>query len=187
MPAFWLGQIYLAKQQNGLEEVGYYFAVLNIQAIGLFLPRLLNSVSLPFCCELVGKKDSVRYEQLIWKSLLVNTGIALLFAFPMVVFPKGVLLLFGSDFQQGWKVLMVGGLGVLMYIISDIANQILISQSKNWKRLCIAVARIVIFAAFAYYLLTNGMGALGLHLSVVLSLIPYFSVFWFDRIRSFNS
>jgi O-antigen/teichoic acid export membrane protein len=140
--AYWIVQMILAKQPDGISQLSIYYAVLNYQLAISFFPSQLTQVFFPILNEL---NSTRRYWYVVPKMLLINFSISLLIVCPFLVFSKYFMSLYGAEFINGWLTLCMAGLAVVASTISGIFYQIILSLGLNWTQFFINFFCMAIF------------------------------------------
>src|SRR5207244_8102038 len=132
MPAAWLANAFLARQAAGFSELGIYNAATSLRSLILFLPLLLNQVSMSLLNHERGRREDGSYRRLFY----INLGItaALLFAGGAVVagLAPWLLLAFGKAFKAGYSVTIVVLIGTAFDGRIQAPYQLIQSHERIW-------------------------------------------------------
>lgn len=162
MPALWLANTFLVRQPAGFSQMALFSAAGSLRALVLFLPLILNKVSMSLLNNQKGLDDDRLYRKVFWSNLIGTAG--LVFAGTIVVAFLGPWLLsaYGKDFGEAYPVLIVILLAGAFEGITQASYQIIQSREKLWLSLwTIALPRDGAIVVLAYFL-TPHYGAIGL-------------------------
>lgn len=169
LPAVWLGNALLARQSGGYDALAVFAAANNFRIMVVFLPSIVNSVSLSLLNNHRGLGDERRFRRIFW----FNVGAAGLIAAAASVAVSfgGPLLLkaFGREFVGGYTVLLVLMAATVPESLANAMVQLVHSRERSWVAL-----RWVTIPAFGTlvagaWLLSPIAGALGLAWAYVLA------------------
>jgi O-antigen/teichoic acid export membrane protein len=162
MPAAWLANACLARQAAGFSELGLYSAAMSLRSLVLFLPLLLNQVTMSFLNHERGRQRPGSYRRIFYYNLGITGG--LLFASVAVVSLIGpwVLALFGRSFTAGYAVTIVVLIGTAFEGIMQAPYQLIQTHERMWLSVAFVtlprdVSRVVLAS-----MLAPAMGAMGL-------------------------
>jgi len=162
MPALWLANAFLVRQEGGFSQMGLYSAAVTLRALVLFLPGLFNNVGMSLLNNEKGLGNETGYRKIFWFNLAATSGIAAAGAAIVSVTGPWLLKGFGKEFAAGSGVLLILMLSTLPEIVAVASAQIVQSREKLWLSLfLIAIPRDLSMVALAYYL-TPLYGAAGL-------------------------
>jgi O-antigen/teichoic acid export membrane protein len=181
---FWVCQMMLRAMPNGDAELGIFFAGLSIGAILMFAPMKLRDVMLPMLSELYGTNSYKKFRKTATVHFLVNTFIIGILVFPVAIFSKQIMTLFGNDFANGYGTLLLLCLWVGIYVIGNNVDQIFLSQGRAW--ICLIYCILGSFVSFfvCYFLVTKDYGSIGLVLAMIaghLARMIFWIVYFFMR------
>lgn len=162
LPALWLASAFLVQQPDGYSEMGSYSAANNLRALVLFLPMLLNSVGMSLLNNQRGIGNEGKYRSVFWFNIRVTTASALISALVVALCGSWLLRLFGKDFVDGYRVLLVLMLSTVPEALAVAAYQPLQSLGKMWLSFfAVALPRDLVLVVGAYGLIP-AYGATGL-------------------------
>jgi O-antigen/teichoic acid export membrane protein len=165
MPALWMANAFLVRQQGGYSQMGLYGSASNLKSLVIFLPFLLNNVSMSLLNSQRGAGDEGRYRKVFWTNMAFTAGVALAGAILVAASGKLLLRMYGKDFTEGYPVLVVLMGASIFECITLASYQIVQAQERMWLSFfAIALPRDAMIAALAY-LLTPHQGAMGLAIS----------------------
>jgi O-antigen/teichoic acid export membrane protein len=162
LPMIWLGNSFLVRQPGGYAEMAVYAAASNLRMLVLFLPQVLNTVSLTVLNNVKGHCDPKKYQMLYRNNVLTILVLTLMVAGLASFIAPPALKVFGKDFMAGTMVLQVLLCSTVFEGLSIALYQHLQAQEKLWSTLFwITAPREGLFFVLAM-ILTPTKGALGL-------------------------
>lgn len=163
-PVLWMAMTLLAQIENGFAQLGLYNAAYQWHGPLIFLPMILMSVTIPPLVQEweAGNKDRFRriYLSITAFALLVT----LLAAVPIALLSPWIMSLYGSEFREGWMVLVLLVLAAALHAVAKIASGALYGMNKAWWVLFVNISWAVVLLVSAF-LLIEGYGAVGLGVS----------------------
>lgn len=162
MPAIWLGNTFLVRQQDGMEQMAIYNAALTFRMAVMFLPQVINNVGMPILNDYKGHADAVMYRRAFRVTLLMNAGIIVFVSLILSGVGPMVLHLFGKNYGAAFPVLKILLLSALIEGVSVTVYQIIQSHARIWQSfMFVALPYCALFTGLAYWL-TPTLGAEGL-------------------------
>ena len=163
LPAIWLGNTFLVRQQSGYDAMAVFAAANNFRIMVIFLPSIVNSVSLSLLNNQRGLGDARRFRRIFWFNLGAAGAIAASAAVALSFFGPALLRIFGRDFVSGgYPVLLVLMAATVPETLANAILQLVHSREQSWSALrgvtIPAFGTLVVIAWF----LTPSVGALGL-------------------------
>jgi O-antigen/teichoic acid export membrane protein len=168
MPMIWLANSFLVRQPGGYGEMALYASSSSVKMVVLFIPQVVNTVSLSVLNSMKGEGDDRRYRRLYFISILAIFMATAAAASGFGLFGAGVLGLFGKEFRAGGPILRILMIAAVFEGLSIALYQHLQVQGKIWLSLyAINIPREALFVILAF-LLVPARGAVGLSLSYTL-------------------
>lgn len=178
MPMIWLANSFLVRQPGGYQEMALYAAASNLRMLVLFLPNVLNSVSLSILNNEKAKGDTSHYHRLFRSNVVQVFLVALSLALLIAIFGKSILQMFGKDFRTGSSILYLLLASTVFESLSFALFQYVQSQAKIWYSVfSIVIPRETLLVVTAYFLVQpyGGYGLATAFLSsTILGLIAHF-------------
>jgi O-antigen/teichoic acid export membrane protein len=160
--AAWTGSAVLARQPGGFDQLGLYTAASTMRSLILFLPLLLNRVSMSLLNHELGRGHAGRYRKLFLANLGMSTGLIVVGVAGVAVAGPWVMAAFGKSFATGYPVLLVLLLATAFEGVAQAPYQIIQSHARMWQSLwLVAVPRDVSIVLLAFALVPR-YGAIGL-------------------------
>jgi O-antigen/teichoic acid export membrane protein len=165
MPIIWMANSLLVRQPGGYSEMAIYASASYIRLLVLFMPQVINNVSLSILNNIKGSGDNQRYGHAYKYNILLVFGVTVVAALFFGVFGASVLSLFGRDFRAGKAVLQVLMISTVFEGLSVALYQHIQAQGKIWLSFfLISFPRESAFIMLAFLLIPSH-GAFGLSLA----------------------
>ena len=162
MPAVWLSNAFLAGQEGGYALLALFTAANSFRIIVLFLPNIVNSVSMSLLNHQKGLNDERRYRRVFWVNLAATLGTVLAGAAFVAVTGRWLLLWFGPAFTAGYTALLLLMAVTIPESASTALFQIIQSRERIWWSVgAVAIPCYGTLVAVAWWL-TPSYGAVGL-------------------------
>jgi len=129
--AQWLAQAILARSA-GYAQVGLFGAANTLRILVVFVPNILNNVSVSLLSHEKGRGDRRRYRKLFWTNLALTAGVALAAALGVLLFGPRLLGIFGKDFAEGRPVLNLLAVAGVCEALAVALHQVIVSREKIW-------------------------------------------------------
>lgn len=161
VPVLWAVQALLARSPRGFDDVAMYAAGLNLLAMVLFLPTVLNGVAMVW----INRERAQQGDHAYWRSLRANLrATALLAGSALLVTALGgrwLLGLYGQDFRVGYGALVLLLAAAVPEALTVALNQSLQTRERMWQALvAINIPRDTVILLGAW-LLVPRLGAVG--------------------------
>jgi O-antigen/teichoic acid export membrane protein len=162
MPALWVSNAFLARQDGGFALLALFSASNSFRIIVLFLPNIVNNVSMSLLNHQWGLRDDRSYRRVFWANLAVMLTIVCLGAATVAILGRWLLLWFGPEFSKGYTVLIILMAVTIFESAATALYQVIQSRGRIWW----SVAAVTIpgygtLTVLAWYL-TPAYGAIGL-------------------------
>jgi len=168
MPMIWLANSLLVRQPGGYGEMALYASSSSFRIFVLFIPQVINTVSLSILNNTKGGGDLRRYKSVYASNVAVIFVTTLLGASVIGFFGDAILGVFGRDFSVGKTVLRILMCSTVFEGIAIALYQHLQAQEKMWSSLLmINIPRETAFIVLAFILVPRH-GAIGLSLAYAL-------------------
>lgn len=164
-PMIWLTNSFLVQQPSGYAETGLFSAANNLRILVLFLPNVINNVSLSILNNEKSKKDRKHFNQVFITNVILIFCISLIGVLVFGFFGRSILRIFGKDFEAGHSILLYLVCSSLFESVCISLYQYIQSHSKMWLSFfSINVPRELFFVITAYFLVKS-FGGEGLAMS----------------------
>jgi O-antigen/teichoic acid export membrane protein len=169
LPAIWSGNALLARQPGGYDAMAVFAAANSFRIMVIFLPSIVNSVSLSLLNNQRGLGNERRFRRIFWFNVLVAGAIAAAAAVAISFAGPVLLKAFGREFVGGSAVLLVLMAATVPESLANAMLQLVHTRERSWLAL-----RWVTLPGFgtlvlAAWLLAPRAGALGLAAAYVVA------------------
>jgi O-antigen/teichoic acid export membrane protein len=168
LPILWLANALLVRQPGGYGEIALYASSSSVRLLVLFIPQVINTVSVSILNNIKGSGDKRRYERVYKANVLTIFIATLTFGLFFGIYGDAILGIFGRDFSAGKTVLQLLMISTVFEGSSIALYQHLQVQEKIWTSLfLISIPRETLFIVIAF-LLVPSLGAVGLSIAYTL-------------------
>lgn len=169
IPMIWLANSFLVRQPGGYGEMALYASSSSVRILVLFIPQIINNVSLSIMNNIKGSGDEERYKR-VFKSNVFIVFLAILIGGLVIgLFGDTILGIFGREFRGGKKVLQVLMISTVFEGVAIALYQHLQAQGKIWLSFfLINIPRETVFVILSFILVPI-QGAVGLSMAYGLS------------------
>jgi len=169
LPAIWVGNALLARQPGGYEAVAVFTAANSFRIMVIFLPSIVNSVSLSLLNNQRGVGNERRFRRVFWFNVGTAAIVAACAAATISLVGPFLLKLFGREFAGGYSVLLVLMAATVPESVANAMIQLVHSRERSWLALRWVTIPGFGMLVVAAWLLTAIAGALGLAWSYVIA------------------
>jgi O-antigen/teichoic acid export membrane protein len=185
LPVVWLSGLWVARQPGGYDQLALLSVAHNFRAMVLFLPLVVNAVSMSVLNSERGAGAEARYRRTFWANLGLTAGAVSAGALSVGALGPWLLAAFGEPFREGFPVLLVLMLAAVPEALGSAVYQATQSEGRLWLSFwAIVLPRDLAVLSLAY-LLAPGWGALGVATAHAIAwtaaLIGYVAVAWHVR------
>jgi len=168
MPMIWLANSFLVRQPGGYGEMALYAATVNLKAMVLFTPAVINSVMTSILNHIKGGNSRQWYGHLYKFNLLFTFLVALAVALILGIFGEFFLGMFGGNFTAARTILLVILVSSVFETTAGAVHQYIQNHGRMWLSfICINLPVILIFVTAAFFMVPK-LGALGLGIANVI-------------------
>jgi O-antigen/teichoic acid export membrane protein len=155
-PVNWVCSALLVNQPDGYAEMGIFNAANQWQIAMLFIPSMLSQVTLPLLSSLNAESDGQQYRKVLILNIIVNAGIALVIAVPIVLFAHMIMSAYGAGFDQGTSVLSVLALATVLMAVNNVVGQAIASKGRMWIGFIFNILWAIALLSVTWMLIFNG-------------------------------
>jgi O-antigen/teichoic acid export membrane protein len=170
--AAWGSNALIARQSNGLAELGLFSVANTFRQLVLFAPGVLTKVATPLLAHLTTDAGSRRYRS----SFSLNVRITALLAFgaaaALAVLAPLLLRIYGKSYDSAYRIIVILVFTGALEAMSSAYFQALIGHGKIWWQLTFATVWSV-FLVLGTLLLGPHLGAMGLSIAYLTGAIFY--------------
>ncbi len=169
MPIVWLNNTMLVRLPDGYSQMGIYSATNSLKSMIIFLPQLINNVGTSLMNSQKGRGNYNEYKKVFQINLAMTAGIVLTCTLFVAIFGSWILRIFGKDFVEGNKVLLVLSLAVIPEALGIAFYQIIQVKTKMWLSFSTVTLPRDFTNLIAAYFLIPTFGAVGMASAYALS------------------
>ncbi|MEP6763629.1 MAG: oligosaccharide flippase family protein [Gemmatimonadaceae bacterium] len=161
VPVLWAVQAFLARSPNAFGEVAVYSAGLNLLAMVMFAPTILNGLAMAWINRTNVVEGDAAYRSALRTNVAVNAAIVVCALLVMAAIGPSLLGLFGRDFRSGYVPLLLLLAAALPEAVTNALSQSLQKRERMWHSfLAINVPRDLVIVTAAFFLVPT-YGATG--------------------------
>jgi O-antigen/teichoic acid export membrane protein len=172
-PVVWAGNAMLVNQPGGYGQMGMYDAANQWRMAILFIPGVVGQIVLPTLANLHGLNDQIKYRKALKYNVLINGGVSLIVALPVVIFATVIMRSYGPDFEEGALALILLSISTLFVSLNNVVGQAIASKGLMWVGFCFNLMWATTFLIFSYYFIHNGYGVIGLALANLIAYLAH--------------
>jgi O-antigen/teichoic acid export membrane protein len=179
MPTLWLANAALVRQPNGFSQMALYGVSSSLKSLVLFLPNVINGVSVSLINNQRGLGDGAGYRKVFWSNIALTVGATTIAAAGLTLLGPWLLEIFGPGFREGYPVLLVLLFSAIPETLATGVYQRIQSHERMWLSLLVIVIPRSITMIVTALLLSPIYGAVGLGLAYAAAQLFYcVSVSW---------
>jgi len=156
----WLAAAMLVRQPNGFAEMGVFNAANQWFNALIWLPYVVNSVSLPMLAERLGANDNRGAVSLLKMSVRMNAAVALPVVGVGCLLSPYIMMTYGSGFQASWPTLSVVLINAGLLALVMPVGQVMSARGHMWLGFSSNLAWALVFLGMNIFL--AGWAAFGL-------------------------
>jgi O-antigen/teichoic acid export membrane protein len=135
LPAIWLGNTFLARQPGGYDAMAVFAAANSFRIMVVFLPSIVNSVSLSLLNNQRALGDERRFRRVFWFNVGAAGVVAVSAATAITLAGPMLLKVFGHDFVAGYAVLLLLMAATVPESLANALLQLVHSREQSWRAL----------------------------------------------------
>lgn len=172
-PAGWFSRTLLVNQSDGYAEVALVSAANQWMNLVNFLPYTMGGVLVPIFANLYASGRHDEFMKLLRHNLLLNAGVALTVALPLVAFAPLILGCYGAGFREGTAIFILAMSCGLFIAINNLFSRALQSAGKAWLDLASNGLWTVLILAGSWPLIHfyKGLGLVLAHILAAIALV----------------
>jgi O-antigen/teichoic acid export membrane protein len=153
MPAVWLANTFLVRQDGGYGQLALYSAAMNLRVLVMFLPRNINNVFFSVLNNQKGLGDARRYRKTYWLNIALISAVVIITGTVLLLLGSKLLRLYGENFGEAYSVLVILLFSSLIEALAIAIYQIIQTKERIWASLfAIALPNYGSFVLLAYFL-----------------------------------
>lgn len=165
-PVMWVARTLLVNN-GGFEELAIYEVATQWRVIILFIPSSIVHIVLPILSS-INVEDHNKFWKVLKYNIFLNAGLSFLVTLLVCIFSPLIMKLYGRGFTDPYP-LIVLSLSTIFSSISSVVGASIQSRSKIWAGFSFNLIWAIIVLGLSYYFVTNGYGAVGLSMAILIS------------------
>ena len=130
--AGWVSRTMLVNEPDGYAETALVNAANQWMNLIVFLPGTMGSVLVPIFTSLYTTGQRKKLIKLFRHSVLLNVGVGLLLAGPLILSSSGILSLYGAGFKEGKNIFILAMLCGVLVTANNLFSRMLQSAGQAW-------------------------------------------------------
>jgi O-antigen/teichoic acid export membrane protein len=155
-PVNWICGAMLARRPDGLAQMGIFNAANQWFSVLLFLPMVLEQVSLPMISERIGAQDSHRSRRLLMASIAVNFIVVTPMVLLGILASPLIMRFYGPGFAGNASTLIVVLLTAGLFAIQAPIGQLVAAADRMWLALAMNTGWAITMLIATRYLVARG-------------------------------
>lgn len=148
--SFWYSKIILINNTGGYKEIAIYDAAYQLLTIIMIITGATTSVALPMLSKILDKNN---LKKILYINFFVNLVISLFISLIFILFSKEIMSIYGEDYIQGSKILIILSITSIFFTLSSLLNKYIISIEHKWVIFFNTIFSIVIlFITLKYFI-----------------------------------
>jgi O-antigen/teichoic acid export membrane protein len=158
-PAGWLARTFLLRQPDGYAEIALVSAANQWLNFVTFLPWMMSGVLIPIFSNLysAGRRDEFR--RVLSYNLLLNGGVALALALPLVLLARWILGFYGPAFQGGVLIFYWSMVIAVFNAFNGLLSRAMQSAGRAWIDMFSSTVWAVVVLIISWLLVERYKGA----------------------------
>ena len=171
--AGWLSRTLLVNQPSGYDQMALISAANSWMNLVNFLPWTMGGVLAPIFANLYATHRRADFLKLLRHNLLLNIGVGLAFALPLMLFASLILRGYGRDFREGVPIFVLTMICGLFITLNNLFSRAMQSAGKAWIDLASNGLWALVVLAGCWPLVHSyqGLGLVGAHTLAALALL----------------
>ena len=159
-PASWFVRMMLVNQPGGYAEAALVSAANQWMNLVNFLPSTMGGVLVPIFANLYAAHRRADFMKLLRQNLVLNAGVALAVATPLMLCAPVILYLYGPGFREGTAIFIVTMICGMLVAVSNLFSRAMQSAGKAWIELASngLYSLVVVAASWPLIHLYKGLG-----------------------------
>lgn len=167
-PVLWWSKTYLVRNSN-FGEMAIFDVAEQWNIALLFIPVSISTIILPLLSNILAEGKNDQYDKLIKINLLINGGIAFIFALIFIPLSPYILKLYGTKFND-YLPLQIMLITAILQAINGVLGQVIVSKGKMWIGLFVNLLWGIWLITFSWYFIYRlNLGALGMSYAMLTS------------------
>jgi O-antigen/teichoic acid export membrane protein len=151
-PINWWATAMLARQPNGLAEIGGLSAATQWLALIAFIPGRISAVTMPMLSERLGQGDRGGATAVLKLSLLANALVVIPLVMGVALLSKVIMGVYGHDFSDAWLCLVIVALTGGIIVMASPFGDLIAASGRMWIGFAMNAGWAAAFLALLYLL-----------------------------------
>lgn len=131
-PAGWFSRTLLVNQPGGYGEAALVSAANQWMNLVNFLPWIMGGVLVPIFANLYATNRHAEFTKLLRNNLLLNAGVALTVAIPLIFLSSWILGFYGPGFSEGIPIFILTMICGLFITLNNLLSRAMQSAGRAW-------------------------------------------------------
>jgi O-antigen/teichoic acid export membrane protein len=172
-PAGWFSRTLLVNQPGGYAETALVSAANQWMNLVNFLPWTMGGVLVPIFANLYASNRRADFMKLLRNNFILNAGVGLAVAVPLMLFAPIILGFYGPGFEEGTSIFIVTMICGLFVTLNNLFSRAMQSAGKAWIDLTSTGLWALVVAAGSWPLVHfyKGLGLVMAHTVAAVALL----------------
>jgi len=172
-PAGWFVRMMLVNQPGGYGEAALVSAANQWMNLVNFLPWTMGGVLVPIFANLYAAHRRADFMKLLRQNLLLNVGVALAVALPLMLCAPVILRVYGPGFREGTAIFVLTMIAGVFIAMNNLFSRAMQSAGKAWIELASngLYALVVMLASWPLIHLYKGLGNVAAYTLAAIALL----------------
>ena len=158
-PTDWITFAILARQADGVSEVGIYGAANQWCVVLRFLPLMMSSALLPMASKIIANRSDKECRRLVWSGLGLSGLLSIPPAVLVGLMSPTIFRFYGGDLEHHWHVLATLAATSCFIAVQITADRFVLSFGAAWSSFALGLGRsLILIGAFLLFLPYGAQG-----------------------------
>lgn len=148
-------ELYMLILTNHNYETGIYSIAIRLALISNLILQTVNSIIAPKITNLYFTNSIDKLEKMILTTSRILLAIALFFLTVFILFGKKILFFWGSDFVDGYSVLIILSVAQVINLCTGPSGQLLTLCNQQKSQMFLATSLVPVSILLSYFFVTN--------------------------------
>ena len=163
--SFWCLKTLLIRN-SGFGELGIYEAADQWKVIMLYIPTSLSNILLPILSNVLSTGKST--VKIVKYNIILNVGLSTVFAIGVSLCSGFIMGFYGPNFENPYPLIILS-ISTIFTTMALVSTTAMTSKAKVWTNFIFQLIWSISMIGSAIYFLSEGLGAVGLALSILVS------------------
>jgi O-antigen/teichoic acid export membrane protein len=170
----WICYLLLKRQPDGLSEVAIMVVCMQVYNFSTYFVAQTWRVFVTMLSEQFGTRNEKSFWKTIKTSLFINVGSNLVIVILFFLFSSQFMNIYGKTFENGTPALITILIASFFMSLNSVAELIFQCRQHQWITFILTCIWSCIVIATTYFLLSYGLGALGMSIGFLSGLVVQF-------------